>query len=54
MLLSPCMGGPVELATTPNGAIANKRIVDGIDKAGWLNHFHRVLLSMDSEYDEYP
>ena len=34
--LSPYMGGPVELATAPNGAIANKRILDGIDKVGWI------------------
>ena len=33
---TPYMGGPVELATAPNGAIANKRILDGIDKVGWL------------------
>lgn len=33
---TPYMGGPVELATAPNGAIANKRILDGADKAGWL------------------
>jgi len=30
------MGGPVELARAPNGAIANKRILDGIGKVGWL------------------
>jgi len=30
------MGGPVELATAPNGAIANKRILDGIEEVGWL------------------
>jgi len=30
------MGGPVELATAPNGAIANKRILDGIGEVGWL------------------
>jgi len=34
--VSPYMGGPVELATAPNGAIANKRILDGIGKVGWL------------------
>jgi len=30
------MGGPAELVTAPNGAIANKRILDGVDKVGWL------------------
>ena len=29
--ISPYMGGPVEMATAPNGAIANKRILDGIE-----------------------
>lgn len=29
------MGAPVELVTAPNGAIANKRLIDGIDKVGW-------------------
>ena len=33
---SPYMGGHVELATAPNGAIANKRLLDGIGKVGWL------------------
>jgi len=33
---SPYMGGPVELAKAPNGAIANKRILDGVDKVAWL------------------
>jgi alkyl sulfatase BDS1-like metallo-beta-lactamase superfamily hydrolase len=33
---TPYMGGPVELVKAPNGAIANKRILDGIDKVGWL------------------
>jgi alkyl sulfatase BDS1-like metallo-beta-lactamase superfamily hydrolase len=33
---SPYMGGAVELGTAPNGAIANKRILDGIDKVAWL------------------
>ena len=33
---SPYMGGPVELVTAPNGAIANKRILDGIEKVFWL------------------
>lgn len=33
---SPYMGGPVELGTAPNGAIANKRILDGIDRVAWL------------------
>ena len=30
------MGGPVELVKAPNGAIANKRILDGIEKVFWL------------------
>ena len=30
------MGGPVELVEAPNGAIANKRILDGIEKVAWL------------------
>ena len=30
------MGAPVELVTAPNGAIANKRLLDGIDKVGWV------------------
>ena len=33
---TPYMGGPVELVTAPNGAIANKRILDGIGKVAWL------------------
>lgn len=33
---TPYMGGPVELVKAPNGAIANKRILDGINKVGWL------------------
>ena len=32
---TPYMGGPVELVTAPNGAIANKRILDGIDEVAW-------------------
>jgi alkyl sulfatase BDS1-like metallo-beta-lactamase superfamily hydrolase len=32
---TPYMGGPVELVIAPNGAIANKLILDGIDKVGW-------------------
>jgi len=30
------MGAPVTLEKAPNGAIANKKILDGIDKVGWL------------------
>ncbi|MEE4187272.1 MAG: alkyl sulfatase dimerization domain-containing protein [Roseobacter sp.] len=30
------MGAPVELVTAPNGAIANKRLLDGIDKVASL------------------
>ena len=33
---SPYMGGSVELVKAPNGAIANKRILDGIGKVAWL------------------
>lgn len=33
---TPYMGGPVELGTAPNGAITNKRILDGIDKVAWM------------------
>lgn len=33
---TPYMGGPVELVEAPNGAIANKRILDGIEEVGWL------------------
>jgi alkyl sulfatase BDS1-like metallo-beta-lactamase superfamily hydrolase len=32
---SPYMGAPVTLVEAPNGAIANKKILDGIDKVGW-------------------
>jgi alkyl sulfatase BDS1-like metallo-beta-lactamase superfamily hydrolase len=32
---TPYMGGPVELVEAPNGAIANKRILDGIDEVAW-------------------
>ncbi len=34
--LSPYMGAPVSLVEAPNGAIANKRILDVVDKVGWL------------------
>ena len=34
--LSPYMGGPVELVEAPNGAIANKKILDGIDEVAWI------------------
>jgi hypothetical protein len=33
--LSPYMGGPVDLVEAPNGAIANKKILDGIDEVSW-------------------
>jgi hypothetical protein len=33
--LTPYMGGPVELVEAPNGAIANKHLLDGIDKVTW-------------------
>ena len=34
--LTPYMGGPVELVEAPNGAIANKRLLDGVEKVTWL------------------
>jgi len=30
------MGAPVELSTAPNGAITNKKLLDGIGKVGWV------------------
>jgi len=33
---TPYMGGPVELGEAPNGAITNKRILDGINEVAWL------------------
>ena len=33
--VTPYMGGPVELVKAPNGAIANKRILDGIGQVAW-------------------
>lgn len=30
------MGGPVELGEAPNGAITNKRILEGIDEVSWM------------------
>ncbi len=32
---NPYMGAPVTLVEAPNGAIANKRILDGGEKVGW-------------------
>lgn len=32
---SPYMGAPVELVEAPNGAIANRKILDGIGKVAW-------------------
>ena len=34
--LNPYMGAPVTLVEAPNGAIANKRILDGGEKVGWF------------------
>ncbi len=34
--LNPYMGAPVTLVKAPNGAIANKKILDGIEKVAWL------------------
>ena len=34
--LTPYMGGPVELVEASNGAIANKRILEGISEVAWL------------------
>ena len=33
---NPYMGAPVTLVKAPNGAIANKTILDGIDRVAWL------------------
>lgn len=33
---TPYMGGAVELGTAANGAITNKRILDGIEKVAWM------------------
>lgn len=33
---TPYMGGPVELVEAPNGAIANKRILDCIEEVAWV------------------
>ncbi len=30
------MGAPVTLVEAPNGAMANKKLLDGIDKVGWI------------------
>jgi hypothetical protein len=30
------MGAPVELGTAPNGAITNKKLLDGLQKVAWL------------------
>ncbi len=32
----PYMGAPVTLGKAPNGAIANQKLLDGIEKVGWL------------------
>ena len=34
--VNPYMGAPVTLEKAPNGAIANKKILDGIEKVAWL------------------
>ncbi len=34
--VNPYMGAPVTLTEAPNGAIANKKILDRIDKVAWL------------------
>ena len=33
---SAYMGAPVELGTAPNGAITNKKLLDGIEKVAWV------------------
>jgi alkyl sulfatase BDS1-like metallo-beta-lactamase superfamily hydrolase len=33
---SPYMGGPVQLTTAPNGALTNKRLLDGVGRVSWL------------------
>ena len=32
----PYMGAPVSLGKAPNGAITNQKLLDGIEKVGWL------------------
>lgn len=39
---TPYMGGAVELVEAPNSAIADKRILDGIEKAAWLEAIRTV------------
>lgn len=34
--VNPYMGAPVTLTEAPNGAIANKKILDGIERVAWL------------------
>ena len=34
--VNPYMGAPVTLVKAPNGATANKKILDGIEKVTWL------------------
>jgi len=33
--MNPYMGAPVALGKAPNGAIANQKLLDGIDEVGW-------------------
>ncbi len=33
---NPYMGAPVALSKAPNGAIANQKLLDGIEEVGWL------------------
>jgi len=33
---NPYMGAPVKLGKAPNGAITNQKLLDGIEKVGWL------------------
>jgi hypothetical protein len=34
--VNPYMGAPVALGKAPNGAIANQKLLDGIDKVSWV------------------
>lgn len=45
----PYMGGKAELREAPNGAIANKRLLDGIDKVAWIEAAR--VLGLFDRYD---
>jgi hypothetical protein len=46
---TPNMGGPVELVEAPNGAIANKRILDCIEKVAWLDPTDEEVRQREAE-----